>query len=54
MKVALFGHGARWGSVLVPALEAAGHEVTPIGRSDRIELVRGHDVAIDFTRPGGG
>ena len=51
MKVALFGHRGKVGSVLVPALEAAGHEVTPIGRSDRIELVRGHDVAIDFTRP---
>ena len=51
MKVALFGHRGKVGSVLVAALEAAGHEVTPIGRSDRIELVRGHDVAIDFTRP---
>jgi 4-hydroxy-tetrahydrodipicolinate reductase len=51
VKVALFGHRGKVGSVLVPALEAAGHEVTPIGRSDRIELVRGHDVAIDFTRP---
>ena len=51
MRVALFGHRGKVGSVLAPALEAAGHEVTPIGRSDRIELVRGHDVAIDFTRP---
>jgi 4-hydroxy-tetrahydrodipicolinate reductase len=51
VKVALFGHRGKVGSVLGPALEAAGHEVTPIGRSDRIELVRGHDVAIDFTRP---
>ncbi len=37
--------------MLGPALESAGHEVTPIGRSDRIELVRGHDAAVDFTRP---
>ena len=51
MRIALFGHGGKVGSVLGPALEAAGHEVTPIGRSDRIESVRGHDVAIDFTRP---
>ena len=50
MKIALFGHRGRVGSVLGPALEAAGHTVTPVGRSDRIELVRGHDVAIDFTR----
>ena len=37
--------------MLGPALDAAGHDVTPVGRSDRIESVRGHDVAIDFTRP---
>jgi 4-hydroxy-tetrahydrodipicolinate reductase len=51
VRIALFGPDGRVGSVLRPALESAGHEVTPIGRSDRIELVRGHDVAIDFTRP---
>lgn len=51
MRVALFGHGGRVGSVLGPALAEAGHEVTPIGRSDPLELVRGHDAAVDFTRP---
>jgi 4-hydroxy-tetrahydrodipicolinate reductase len=51
VRIALFGHGGKVGSVLGPALETAGHEITPIGRSDRIESVRGHDVAIDFTRP---
>ncbi len=51
MKVALFGHGGNVGRVLGPALEEAGHVVSPIGRSDRIDAVRGYDVAIDFTRP---
>jgi 4-hydroxy-tetrahydrodipicolinate reductase len=50
VRIALFGHRGKVGGVLGPALEAAGHAVTPIGRSDRIESVRGHDVAIDFTR----
>ena len=36
--------------MLLPALEAAGHEVLPIGREDRIEL-GGVNVAINFTRP---
>ena len=51
MRIALFGYGGKVGRVLGPALEAAGHGVTPIGRGDPLELVRGHDVAIDFTRP---
>jgi 4-hydroxy-tetrahydrodipicolinate reductase len=51
VRIALFGPGGRVGSVLGPALEAAGHEVTPIGRGDDLEFVRGHDVAVDFTRP---
>ena len=50
MKIALLGHRGKVGRVLLPALEAAGHEVVPIGRDDRIE-VRGADVAINFTRP---
>lgn len=36
--------------MLLPALEAAGHEVVPIGREDRIE-VEGLDAAINFTKP---
>ncbi len=50
MKVALVGAYGKVGSVLRPALEQAGHEVTPIGRDDRLE-VAGHDAAINFTRP---
>ena len=36
--------------MLLPALGAAGHEVVPIGREDRIE-VEGLDAAINFTKP---
>ncbi|MDQ2909915.1 MAG: 4-hydroxy-tetrahydrodipicolinate reductase [Actinomycetota bacterium] len=50
MRVALFGAGGKVGSVLGPALEAAGHEVTAIGPGDKPALA-GHDVAIDFTTP---
>jgi 4-hydroxy-tetrahydrodipicolinate reductase len=50
VRVALLGHKGKVGRVLLPALEAAGHEVVPIGREDRIEL-GGVDVAINFTRP---
>jgi 4-hydroxy-tetrahydrodipicolinate reductase len=50
VRVALLGHKGKVGRVLLPALEAAGHEVVPIGREDRIE-VRGLDVAVNFTRP---
>ena len=50
MRVALLGYKGKVGRVLHPALEAAGHEVVPVGREDRIEL-RGLDAAINFTRP---
>jgi 4-hydroxy-tetrahydrodipicolinate reductase len=50
VRVALLGHRGKVGRVLLPALEAAGHEVVPIGREDRIE-VRGLNAAINFTRP---
>lgn len=50
MKTALLGYKGKVGRVLLPALEAAGHEVVPIGREDRIEL-DGADVAINFTKP---
>jgi 4-hydroxy-tetrahydrodipicolinate reductase len=46
VKVALYGAGGKVGSVLRPALEAAGHEVT-----DGREGAEGCDVAVDFTRP---
>jgi 4-hydroxy-tetrahydrodipicolinate reductase len=47
MRVCLFGVAGKVGSVLGPALEAAGHEVVD-GRTDGPE---GCDAAIDFTRP---
>ena len=43
MKVLLLGRRGRDGSVLGPALEAAGHEL--------VESTSGADVAVDFTRP---
>ena len=50
MKLALVGHTGKVGRVLLPALEQAGHEVRPIGRSDRLD-VAGLDAAVDFTTP---
>jgi 4-hydroxy-tetrahydrodipicolinate reductase len=50
VRVALFGSGGKVGSVLGPALEAAGHEVTRIGPGDEPAL-EGHDAAVDFTTP---
>ncbi len=47
MRVAVFGAAGKVGAVLVPALEAAGHEVV-----DAREVgLEGCDVAVDFTRP---
>jgi 4-hydroxy-tetrahydrodipicolinate reductase len=50
VKVALLGHQGKVGRVLGPALEAAGHEVTGIGRDDPVD-VAGLDAAVNFTRP---
>jgi 4-hydroxy-tetrahydrodipicolinate reductase len=50
MKVVLFGAHGKVGSALAPALARAGHHVTPAGRADAVDP-RGHDAAIDFTRP---
>jgi 4-hydroxy-tetrahydrodipicolinate reductase len=50
VRVALFGASGRVGSVLGPGLEAAGHEVTGIGRGDE-PVVEGQDAAVDFTTP---
>jgi 4-hydroxy-tetrahydrodipicolinate reductase len=50
VRIALFGSKGKVGSVLGPALEEAGHEVTPIGRGDE-PAVAGHEAAIDFTAP---
>jgi 4-hydroxy-tetrahydrodipicolinate reductase len=43
MKVLLFGRRGKVGSVLGPALEAAGHEL--------VETTGEADAAVDFTRP---
>jgi 4-hydroxy-tetrahydrodipicolinate reductase len=50
VKIAFFGARGKVGSVLTPALEAAGHAVTPIARGDQPDLA-GHDAALDFTEP---
>lgn len=47
MKVALFGAQGKVGSVLGPALAAAGHEVVDA----RAEGPAGCDAAVDFTTP---
>jgi len=50
VRVALFGHQGKVGSVLAPALEAAGHDVRRVGRGEEADL-SGVDAAVDFTRP---
>lgn len=50
MKVCLLGAGGKVGAVLVPALEAAGHEVRSLRRGDPLDAA-GCDAAVDFTRP---
>ncbi len=50
MRVALFGATGKVGRVLGPALEAAGHDVAPIGRGAALDL-SGIEAAVDFTRP---
>ena len=47
MKVAVFGLGGKVGSVLEPALRAAGHDVVDA----RTSGPAGCDAAVDFTRP---
>jgi len=47
MKVAVFGLVGKVGSVLRPALNAAGHEVV----DGRVSSLAGCDAAVDFTRP---
>jgi 4-hydroxy-tetrahydrodipicolinate reductase len=47
VNVAFFGAGGKSGSVLVPALEAAGHGVVD-ARSAGLD---GCEAAVDFTRP---
>ena len=47
MKVAVFGLVGKVGSVLGPALNAAGHQVV----DGRVSSLAGCDAAVDFTRP---
>jgi 4-hydroxy-tetrahydrodipicolinate reductase len=42
VKVTLFGRGGKVGSVLAPALEAAGHELVDLGEAEAM---------VDFTSP---
>jgi 4-hydroxy-tetrahydrodipicolinate reductase len=42
VRVALFGRGGRVGTVLAPALEAAGHELVELGEAEAM---------VDFTAP---
>jgi 4-hydroxy-tetrahydrodipicolinate reductase len=50
VRLLLFGAGGRVGSVLRPRLEEAGHDVTPVGRGESVD-VAGHEASVDFTRP---
>jgi 4-hydroxy-tetrahydrodipicolinate reductase len=53
VRLVLFGHRGKVGSVLLPALERAGHDVQGVGRGDAAQL-EGIDVAVEFTTPEGG
>jgi 4-hydroxy-tetrahydrodipicolinate reductase len=50
VNVAFFGADGKVGRAVVPALEAAGHEVRRFDIGDEID-VRGLDAAVDFTSP---
>ena len=50
MRVAVFGARGKVGTVMVSALEEAGHEVVAIDLGDPVVL-DGCDAAVDFTRP---
>jgi 4-hydroxy-tetrahydrodipicolinate reductase len=50
VKILVLGAGGRVGSMLVPRLAEAGHEVTGVERGADWDP-RGHDAAIDFTTP---
>ena len=50
MRVLLLGARGKVGSVLAPALERAGHEVTRAGSRDE-PAPAGHGAAVDFSRP---
>jgi 4-hydroxy-tetrahydrodipicolinate reductase len=49
MRVLLFGYRGKLGSVLAPALEAAGHDVVGVEIGDPVP--DSGDAAVDFTQP---
>jgi 4-hydroxy-tetrahydrodipicolinate reductase len=51
VRILLFGHRGKVGEALGPALLAAGHEVTGVGRGESAD-VAGAEAAVDFTEPG--
>jgi 4-hydroxy-tetrahydrodipicolinate reductase len=53
VRVVLFGHRGKVGSVLLPALKDAGHEAHGVGSGDTPHF-DGIDAAIDFTTPEAG
>lgn len=50
MKVVVFGREGKVGSVLVPGLAAAGHDVTGVEVGEEVDLA-GVRAAVDFTAP---
>ena len=50
MRLAFFGAEGKVGRAVVPALEAAGHEVRGFEIGDELD-VRGLDAVVDFTSP---
>ncbi len=50
MRIALFGREGKVGRALIPALEAAGHEVHGLEVGEPVEIA-GFDAAVDFTAP---
>jgi 4-hydroxy-tetrahydrodipicolinate reductase len=50
MRIAFFGRDGKVGRSLVPALEAAGHEVLGLEVGEPVDIA-GFDAAVDFTTP---
>jgi 4-hydroxy-tetrahydrodipicolinate reductase len=50
VRVVVFGREGKVGSVLVPGLAAAGHEVMGVELGEEVDL-GGFDAAVDFTAP---
>jgi 4-hydroxy-tetrahydrodipicolinate reductase len=50
MKIVVYGREGKVGSVLVPGLAAAGHDVVGVELGEALDLT-GFDAAVDFTSP---